>query len=566
MTKAEMMMLITNGAAGVLDGVGGAQQASQNQRSQQQNQQNFTLQQLINSLQNQQQTSQGLYDQHGQGAAQQAALSPLGGEQSFVQKQRMLQALIPAIAGFKPGAPTDPAIAGSFTPPTNVLGSLNSPGLMQSVGDQATAQSLSDRRQMMANINPDFNFGSLDSFGLGSQYDQGFQQSSMDAKARQTAHEAQQNQLAQRQTDLTSQAYQNAGQQGSSAQGKGGGVKGFLGGLLKTASPLAALIPGVGPLAAIGIGAAGGALGNKLQGGGLVSGAVQGGVGAGIGAAGKSLASGQGLNPFNNGAGPIMNNAMSSASLPVTGFMPDLTQKTNPLLQATPQGLSGLAGSVAQNKPDIQKMMAITGGPQAAALSKGPTGMNPQGYPLKNVAPFRGVNPTPNAGGDSQLQRGGPGETAMWGAYQSLMEQPLVKQLQNPAAMLMLGAVAGQTPQAEPLAGYQMAQGATRPAVVDLKSMVEQSRLPKQPGLPTVGPQPSPIERMGRQADFNTQYRNAQFDQQWKQGMATPSYNDKKSLLNGINAVGANNGMSMEENQNMLAALQELMKRVVGGR
>jgi hypothetical protein len=55
---------------------------------------------------------------------------------------------------------------------------------------------------------------------------------------------------------------------------KGGGIGGFFGGLLKVAAPFASLIPGVGPLASMGISALASGVGNKMQGGSFAGGAL----------------------------------------------------------------------------------------------------------------------------------------------------------------------------------------------------------------------------------------------------------------------------------------------------
>ena len=121
MTNAEKMMLITNAAAGLMQGASASRQNSVQNQQNAQSQQNFLLQQYLAALQNQQSTGMQLYDRQQQGAQNQAAMSPLGQEQAFVQKQRLMQALIPAIAGFQPAGPTDPAVAAAFKPPTSFL-------------------------------------------------------------------------------------------------------------------------------------------------------------------------------------------------------------------------------------------------------------------------------------------------------------------------------------------------------------------------------------------------------------------------------------------------------------
>lgn len=84
-------------------------------------------------------------------------------------------------------------------------------------------------------------------------------------------------------------------------------ILGGLGDVAKVAAPIAAFIPGVGPLAAAGIGAAGGALGtlndkNKSLGSALGQGALFGGLGYGAGKlAGSNATFGQGITNALNG-------------------------------------------------------------------------------------------------------------------------------------------------------------------------------------------------------------------------------------------------------------------------
>lgn len=80
-----------------------------------------------------------------------------------------------------------------------------------------------------------------------------------------------------------------------------------VGKFLKKAAPLAAFIPGVGPIAALGIGAAGGALGSALDHDNVLAGAAQGGLGAGVGKLAK------GALPSLTGGG--MDSASESADL-----------------------------------------------------------------------------------------------------------------------------------------------------------------------------------------------------------------------------------------------------------
>lgn len=446
MTKAEMMMLIMNGAAGVASGVANSKANSQAQAQNQQNQQNFTLQQLVNALQNQQQTGTSVYDRAVTGAQTQAAMSPLGQEQQFVQRQKLLQTLIPAMAGFTPAGPTDPGIAGAFRPPTNIMGALNSPGLMQSVSDQATGQSLADRRQMMAQVNPNFNFGSMDSFGVGTQYDQGVQQATTDARARQTAWEQAQQDLAQRQTDLTSQAYNatTEGQSTAAAPKKKSSIWGKIGSIAKVAVPIVLAATGVGIPAAVAITAGTNIAASKMQGkdwgDAIQSGVIGGATGAiGAGALGsvargglsagtqKALAQGvlsaadtkmQGgtmsdalrsgvtsgvgsalASRYQGGSnGPKLNNAMGPESLPLGSGFSDVNNPgaglagvmaNSPSLQLQSRPLA--SGMVPQGVQDnnASQMQKVIGGSRLAKAITTPSGANPTyGYPLKNAAPY----------------------------------------------------------------------------------------------------------------------------------------------------------------------------------
>lgn len=370
MTAQEWAMLASQVGGGVFGGVAQSQQNKRGQQNQQQQQLDAVVQRMLASLQNAQQTGQNLQTNRQQMPQTQAELSPLGQEQSFLQKQRMLQTLLPTLANFQGASPTDAGVAGSYRPQSNILANLANPKLMESVGDGATAQSLADRRKLMAQINPDYEFSSLGGFGLDPRFDDGVNRASQDAGARLRAYESAQSALADQQIGLSNQQLQNAQQAGQQQEKKGGGIGGFLGGVLKTAAPFAAFIPGVGAPLAIGLGAAGGALGNKMQGGGLLSGAVQGGIGAGIGAAGKSLASGQGLNPFNNGAGKVLNNSMTAASLPQMGIGAPGPGPQLQLPNSMQPSLTPFAQGAQQQAPNIGRV--VSGGGKSPAAPSGP--------------------------------------------------------------------------------------------------------------------------------------------------------------------------------------------------
>jgi hypothetical protein len=477
MTTQELMMILGPSLAG---GIGSAVNSRQQGQQNQQNQQNQAVQQQMQMLAQKAQILQGLQQNRQQMAQAGLNAMPLGQEQAYASRAKAMQALLPMLAQYQGARPTDPGIAGATrsSGPNLVQGLAGNKGFQNTFSDQMTSQAMADRRKAVAGVNPQYEFSSLGGYGMDPFYDQTVDDARGTALARLKGFEGQQQALADQQVQL-------AMQQGAQAQGqqeqKGGGVKGFLGGLLKTAAPFAAFIPGVGPLAAVGWGAAGGALGNKLQGGGLVSGAAQGAIGAGLGAAGKSLASGQGLNPFNNGAGRAMSNGMTAASLPLgSGVGQTVASKAGNMVIAPPTGgpswLSGarsagnnLLGNIATsqagfegNDPSIgfgnistqmpqgpvqQPKLPMfnkadpRGGPQQPPPSAPtPSGFNPQGYPLRNAGPYTGPGST--SAGISANPRG-----TMFGLeLQNIIDsQPFVQAMRSPVGMLAGGAVAGQS-------------------------------------------------------------------------------------------------------------------------
>jgi hypothetical protein len=389
-------------------------------------------------------------------------MSPLGQEQAFVQKQRLMQALIPAIAGFKPGGPTDPAVAAAFTPPTNFLSQLNTPGMQQSFSDQATASALADRRQMMAQVNPNYNFSSLDNFGLGTGFDQQIQQASADARTRQDEFSQRQEGLAQQGTSAVTDRMSQV-TTGQPEKKKGGGIWGKIGSIAKVAVPIVLAATGVGIPAAMAItagtniaaskmqgkdwgdalqsgaiGAATGAVGAGALGGasragmsaatqkavaqGVLSGAdakMQGGswndaLGAGMtGAATSKVADlakakfqGGGSNGLNNQMGPQslpLGSGYSDANNPGTGLFNTL--KNSPQLQLASRALP--SGQVPQgvednNASQINQMMKVVGGPKAVGPVQGPP--TKQAFALSHAPTNVGPTRTMNIGERSLLQ------------------------------------------------------------------------------------------------------------------------------------------------------------------
>lgn len=355
MTSQELLSLLMQGGAGL---AGGLAQGQQNKNQQAQNQQQMMdqkVQQMMAALQNAQQTGQNLQMNRQQMPQTQASLSPLGAEQTFLQRQRLMATMLPEMANFRAAGPTDPGVRGAYTPNTNMLKGLNNPKLLEAYGDQATATSLADRRKLMAQINPEYQFSGLENFGLDPSFNQGVEESRMTAGANLKAYEAAQTSLANQQTSLANQNMQAALTQ-PPAEKKSGGIMSKVGSVLKVAAPIAALaIPGVGPMAAAAIAGGGTALGNKMQGNSWTSSLVQGGLAGAGGAMAKSSMQGNGLNPFNNGSGSTLNNAMTSASLPSTFMgngMPQGPTQVN-LPSSNVGGYSPFPQGVSQKAPGI---------------------------------------------------------------------------------------------------------------------------------------------------------------------------------------------------------------------
>lgn len=544
MTKMEMALLFGNMGAGALSSAVGA---NQNKKNQAQQELDAMVQRQLAALQNSQQTSQSLQDQRQQGWKDQTSQSPLGQEQSYLQKQRLAQVLFPQIANFKPAMPTDAGVAGAYVPPTNFLSALGNPKLLETFGDQATATSLADRRKLMAGLNPDYEFSSLGNFGLDSSFDQGVNRAQQDAAGRRSAYENAQTSLANQQYNLASQPQQQQQQEKN-----GGGVKGFLGGLLKTAAPFASFIPGVGPLAAIGLGAAGGALGNKLQGGGLVSGAAQGAIGAGVGAAGKSLAGGQGLNPFNNKAGGAMldaaGKAVTSASQvgPFQGIGTELMDKTNFAIPAPFNATQTITGMLQQPQSSFRQLPPQTGGPSRAGGSfQIPPSQT--GFQLPSQAPPMAVS----------HQQGQPSavpqelSTNMFGQQRSPQLQQMLDEMMN------TGIAKGYTQ-----GGFNMGMlpgfpgvgmGAAQSSPVSATSPIPSSARP---------PVNSPVPMMSRNAELGAQSRNAAFDQMYKNALAAQQA--QGPAAEGMMAMGRMGQNQVPNAQALNQAMQQIFKRVPG--
>lgn len=487
MTKMEMALLFGNMGAGA---IGSAVNARQNNKNQAQSELDAMVQRQLAALQNNQQTSQNLQDQRQQGWKDQTSQSPLGQEQSYVQKQRLAQVLFPQLANFKPAMPTDAGVAGAYQAPTNFLSVLNDPRLMATFDDDMTATALADRRKLMAGLNPDYEFSSLSNYGLDSSFDDGVSRAQQDAVGRRQAYEDTQTDLANQQYALASQQSQQ-GAQGEKK--KGSSIWSKLGKVAKVAVPVVLAATGVGAPAAAAIMAGTYAASKKADGGSwgdaLKSGVIGGATGAvGAGALGSGAKAGlsagtqkivaqgalSGLDAkvgggswgdalgsaatgaatakaqqwaggrFNNG--PSLNNDMTAASFPTgSGFSAPQTSLNVPSKAWDMTKI--VTGGMQGNNPAQQVGSAGGGAPRPQPnMGQQPTGnaasgFNSQGYPLAAAGPYTGPGST--TGSISSIPNG---SVAGLDFMAQLQQQPFVQALNSPVGAIAAGAVGASRP------------------------------------------------------------------------------------------------------------------------
>lgn len=237
MDLAKVILPAVAGAAGSY--ASSRQQNTQNQIQQQQNAQ--SVQQLLQQMR-QNQAQAGLN------------AMPLGLEQQYLQKQRMMQALLPALASFKSARPTDPGILGAYKPGSNVLGQLaGNPQFQQTFNDSTTEQSLANYRKMVGQVDPRMSIGSLSALGLSGSQDQSVRDVLDQALRDQQAFEAQQQ---NQQPQSTAEPPKK----------KGGGIWGKIGSIAKVAVPIVLAATGVGIPAAMAITAGTNIAASKMQG------------------------------------------------------------------------------------------------------------------------------------------------------------------------------------------------------------------------------------------------------------------------------------------------------------
>jgi len=190
------------------------------------------------------------------------ANSHLGENESFATKNALLREILPALRNSNIVA-GDPAVAaamgqqhGGFRIPEGGF----SPEVLEAISKAATGAAIGERQQMRTNLDPNAPISDLAAMGL----DHDGSQSAMLTKYRDAQQQEQAANTA-RQRDLIMRALD---EDIRGTKQKSGGFKAGLGKVLKVAAPFAAFIPGVGPLASMGISAAAGGLGSALDGGG----------------------------------------------------------------------------------------------------------------------------------------------------------------------------------------------------------------------------------------------------------------------------------------------------------
>lgn len=516
MTAQEMMMILGPSLAG---GIGSAVNNSQQNKQNQQSQQNTAVQQQMQMLAQKAQILQGL-QQNRQGQAQ-AGLSamPLGQEQAYASRAKAMQALMPMLAKYQNARPTDPGIAGATrsSGPNLVQGLAGNKAFQDTFSDQMTSQAMADRRKAVAGVNPQYEFSSLGGYGMDASYDQGVNDYRNDALSRLEGFEGQQQALANQQVDLATQQGSQSQQQ---EKKKGGGIGGFLGGVLKVASPFAALIPGVGPLAAMGLGAAGSAIGGKLQGQGL--GGMLGSAAMGAGGALGTEALQRGGNPFSKG-GPKMNNGMTSASMPQMGVGAGGRGPQLQLQNSMPQQMTPFSQGAQQQAPPQQ--------PQLPMFNKAdPRGgqQPPQKMPQPPI-PFASSH-GPQQQGQQQPQP----STNIFGQQRTPQLQQMMDQIMG------TGIAKGYT------------QGGLNMGMMGgLQGAMGAAAKPQMPSFQSGAPA-----------------RNAAFNQQHAQAVGQPSVPTQMNAQNIMRVLSGNNGMSQQDKAKFLASpeAQGVLQQIMRGR
>lgn len=332
----ELGLLGLQGLQGLFQGLG---QSSANKQSKKD-----VAQSRKDSVRNQQlQFEQGKLDRGRQDARDFADRTDMGDEQAYVQRNNILRAILPGLAAGSNARPQDPAIAALIPQSQNPLAGLLQggqlrPDIAASFSDNATMRALTDNRNELAAINPNHVFRPLSDYGFsGPDVD---------------IFNAETSQAGKLVGDQTREGYsaiqaildQMNSEADADLKEASKGTPWWKQILGPAAGIAASFIPGVGPWLAPMIGAGVGGASNGVQG------AILGGMSGG----GAELLSKFMQKPPQ---GPQLNNQMSTQSVPLgyggSGFG-QLPGVQAGLLPSTPTGgFQGLAGSMAQNRPNL---------------------------------------------------------------------------------------------------------------------------------------------------------------------------------------------------------------------
>lgn len=260
-------------------GLLGALSGSRNQRS---NDKTAAAQQVIAALRNRAATMAEQQAGRQRQAEQFASMNPLGAEQGYIQRQKMLQALLPQL-GKNQIRPTDPAVAAA-TPDVGGLGRIlgANPGLNAAFSDNAIQRAIYDRRNATTAVDPTIQRMNLGDYGFE---DNGFQAENDALRSavlgrRQASEDAM--------MGAADEELQRARTMEQQAAEQSKGTPWWRKILGPAAGFGAAFIPGVGPLASMAIGGAVGGISDGARGAAL---------GAAGGFGGEAL-SARSFNPF----------------------------------------------------------------------------------------------------------------------------------------------------------------------------------------------------------------------------------------------------------------------------
>lgn len=261
----------SDGGRAITNAVGAGLQVYGNGQQNKQNAQQQAQQFAANSRQ------QDYWSQQAQNTSRASsvlAADPLGADQKYAQRNALLSAILPNMRNFR-SQPGDPGIAAAMGGDRGgVMNALPAGGLDPNMinamfGAQSTMGAITQRHQNLTNLDPRAATPDLTSMygeqaGPAMQQLQQYAQQAQSADASQrAAYEQQMNQLIQQQAQ----------------QDKPGGFWHKLAKVAGTVGAIAALaIPGIGPLAAAGIGAASGAAASWGSGSNPLMGGVIGGA------------------------------------------------------------------------------------------------------------------------------------------------------------------------------------------------------------------------------------------------------------------------------------------------